>query len=453
VSVAANAVLVVGVGMVLALPLAWRVASRRFDPFEPIVVFGLAWGVMFVLRPAAILIRDDTIFYGVDISPTLGRAILLGLLGAAGFVVGYELSLGDRVGGRLPVPRDRFEPSAALIAAFAVSGAGMLALALVLLPSGGLHAVDIFLSGRSAELNELIHDSTLYLWYGSLLVIPAALVGIAVAISEPRRGTVAPAALLMGVALLRTVPTGNRIFLLVLLGGAVVFVFLHLNRRPGFVALVAALGIALVVSYALLNFRDPETRRGVSPVLRGLVNTPSKALKPLVKGPDAEMAPALAGALLAIPDDLSFRYGGATFGDLVLRPIPRELWSGKPEPPTQEVAGEVWPSARALGGFDPAFTPLLNFYWDFWLPGVVFGMLLLGIAARALYEYAFRQRDNLVVQLVYAAALCYLAVVVRHDPVDVLTWGIVLFVPLVGVFRAAGGRRASVASRPEMSRS
>ena len=64
----------IGVGVVLTLPIAWRVREGRFDPFEPILVFVLFWGVVFVVRPIAIVIRDDTNFYGVDIGPTLDEA-------------------------------------------------------------------------------------------------------------------------------------------------------------------------------------------------------------------------------------------------------------------------------------------------------------------------------------------------------------------------------------------
>jgi hypothetical protein len=48
-------ILVGGTGIVLALPLVVRIVWRTFDPFEPIVIFSLAYGVMFVARPASML--------------------------------------------------------------------------------------------------------------------------------------------------------------------------------------------------------------------------------------------------------------------------------------------------------------------------------------------------------------------------------------------------------------
>jgi hypothetical protein len=429
----ATAILIVGVAVVIALPIAWRVSRRRFDPFEPIVFFALAWGVMFVVRPAAILIRDDTIFWGVDIGAKVGAAVVLGLVGAVAFVTGYELRLADRVARVLPSPPSGHQARFALPAAFVVAGLGVLALALLLLPTGGLDGVVTFLNGRSQALGELLQQSTTYLWWASLLVVPAALIGFALAFIDPRPATIVPALALIGLGLLRTVPVGNRIFLLSLIGGMVVFVYAHRGTRPRVVSICALLVVALFVSNVLMNFRYPESR-DLGAVVEGLAAAPGDVLTPLTEGPDAEMAPALAGALLVVPNQLPYRYGGATVEDLLLRPIPRQLWAGKPEPPGQEVTAVVWPGPRKLGGFDPAFTPLLNFFWDFGLFGVVFGMSLYGIAARLLYQYFLHHAENLTAQLLFGSGACYLVVALRHDTTGVFVQGVVLFVPIVAVF-------------------
>ncbi len=436
----------IGVGIVLVLPIAWRVRQSRFDPFEPVVIFALAWGVMFVVRPIAIVVRDDTNFYGVDIGSTLDTSVLLGLVGAVAFVAGYEAPFGRRLAARAGTPAGAVRPDAALLGAAITSAAGVAALALVLLPGGGLDAVDTFFGGRSAELSELIDGSSIYLWYGSLVVVPAALIAVAIALSDRRPRVVALAAVLVAVALLRTVPTGNRVFLIVLLGGIVVFAFLRVQRRPGVVALVVGLCLALFASQTVLTFRDSETRDSVGSVLRGLVSAPTHALGPLYRGPDAEMAPALAGALIVVPDRLGYRFGGATFGDLLVRPIPRQLWPDKPEPPGHQIAVEVWPVAVATGGFDPAFTPMLSFYWDFAVFGVLLGMAAIGVLARALKEYLAAHIESFAAQLIFAAGLWFLVVALRHDTTLVAVWGLVVFGPLLVVLRLArvGEERASL---------
>lgn len=438
-------ILSVGVAIAVVLPVAWRVRQGRFDPFEPIVVFALAWGVMFVVRPLAIAIRDDTIFYGVDIEPTLDKAVLLGLVGAVAFVVGYETSIGRRLAARAATPAPAVRSDAALVGALVVAGVGLIAFVLVLLP-GGFDAVGTFFDGRSSELNELIDGSSSYLWYGSLVVVPAALIGVSVALSDRRAWVVGVAALLVGLALARTVPTGNRVFLIVLVGGIVVFAYLRLQRRPGTAALCGGLLLALLVSSAALTFRYPETRDSLGSVLRNLVSTPTAALEPLYEGPDAEMAPALAGALIVVPERLPYRFGGATIGDLVIRPIPRQLWAEKPVTPGQEVAAKVWPGAVEEGAFDPAFTPMLTFFWDFAVFGVVVGMAAIGALARFLREYLAAHERAFGAQLLFAAGVWFLVVALRHDTTLVTVWGAILFGPLLAVLRAArvGGERAAV---------
>jgi len=303
--------------------------------------------------------------------------------------------------------------------------------------AGGLQAVETFFGGRGDSLNDLLEDSTNYLWWASLLVVPAALLSFAVAVVDRRPATTAAAALLVGVALVRTVPIGNRTFLLVLLGGIAVLVYLNRQARPRLATLIVASGLALVVSSVVLDFRDAEDREGLSSIADSLLSSPTRIISPLVKGADAEMAPALAGALQAVPTELPYRYGGATIGDLVRRPIPRQLWKDKPETPGHELVAVVWPEARERGRFDPALTPLLYFYWDFGLAGVFVGMALYGVVARAAYQYLRLHEGNLLAQVVFAAALSYLVVAVRNDPVSGVVSAVVLFVPLVAIFAIA----------------
>jgi hypothetical protein len=339
---------------------------------------------------------------------------------------------------------------ASLAGAVLLAALGVASLALFLLPSGGLDAVETFFSGRGSALNELLGASTTYLWWGSLLVVPAALIGFAVAWTTRTPGTIVVAGLLVGVALLRIVPVGNRVFLLPLLGGMAVFTYLHAGRRPRALPLVVTVVLALFLSYAVLQLRYPDTRRNFGSAVTSLAETPSRMIAPLTKGADAEMAPALAGALRVVPSRFGYRFGRATVGDLLVRPVPREWWAGKPETPGHEVVVTVWPKARTLGGFDPAFTPLLHLFWDFSLAGVLGGMLLFGAGARALVEYLRRHPDAIGAQLVFALGLWYVVVAARFDPVSVVVQGVILFVPLLAVLRLAS-RQEPAAVAPATS--
>ena len=321
-------ILAIGVAITVALPLVSR--RGRFDPFEPIAIFALAWGVMFVVRPIAIVIRDDTIFYGVDIGATLDEAVLR-----------PAWRLRRRVP---PSPRGSYRPATSAspdqvdtrstpAGPSGAAATGVVALLLFLLPSGGVSAIGTFLGGRGAELDELLATSPMYLWWASLLVIPAALVAVAVAVAERRPSTVLVAAVLLGIALVRTIPVGNRVYLLVLGGGIVVFLYLRVRSRPGLVVLVVAPLLALFVSKAA----RPALRRTARTWRRSSGSSRRRhAFRLILEGPDAEMAPALAGALSVVPDQLPHRTE-AQRSAILRRPIPRQLWAAKPPPPGQEV--------------------------------------------------------------------------------------------------------------------
>jgi len=438
----------IGVLIALVLPVARRIAQGRFDPFEPTAIFALAWGVMFVVRPIAIVIRDDTAFYGVDIEPTLDEAVLLGLVGAVAFVIGYHAPFGARILSRIPRPPET-EPTRRLLVASVVVGVLAVSTFVVyLLWAGGTSAIDIFFGGRSPELNDVLRDSPLWLWSVSLAVVPAALVALAVAVRIRRWGIALSAAALFGLALVRFVPTGSRLYLLMLVGGAITFVYLARQRRPGVVALVLLLAVALAGSYALLLFRYAENRESLSSAVEALVSTPSEIFGPLVDEPDSEMAPALAGALLVIPSDLPHGYGAVILGDLATRPIPRQLWSGKPQPHIIRVTEEVWPVARETGDFQPNFTPLLGFYWDFGVIGAFLGLALYGILGRVSYEYLRRSPANWVAQLLYALALWTLVVAVRADPVFLVFHCLIMFGPVILLARVGRDDESTMAGTP-----
>ncbi len=434
-SVKITTILIVGISVVLLLPLAARVAQRRFDPFEPIAAFALAWGVMFVSRPAGMLVRDDLVFFDLDISAALDNALLLALLGAVAFVLGYELSVGKGLARCLPLLKSGEIEPRALVRACLAGALGIAVFALALLSVDGVQTVRTYLGGRSPSLDDVLNDSPLFLWWFSLLVVPAALAAFAITLGRPRLRTVLPTGMLVALALFRTLPTGSRLYLLILVGGMVVFCYLHLQRRPGIATLAVAFAIALLGSQAVVTFRYHENRQDIAAAARTVLSLPTNALSPLFKGSDSEMAPALAGALTVVPDELHYRFGGATLGDLLVRPVPRAFWSEKPLPHTQQVTARVWPEAQKLGGFDPAYSPLLSFYWDFGVAGVLFGMAGYGILARVAYEYFLRAVESPAVQIIFAAAFWTVVVAVRYDPVLLFMHSVVVFLPLIFIVR------------------
>lgn len=426
--------LVVGCATVLALPLAWRAWSRRFDPFEPLVLFVLAWGAMFVARPASMLVEGKRLFWGLDVFPTLPRALVLALLGAVAFVAAYELGGAGAVARRLPDPRP-VDPGIAAAAAILMTGVALAALALFLPLSRGLDALRILLGGRSHEFGELLVSSSAYVAYASLLFGPAAVVLTGLALRYRRPWLVLAAAASLTLILVRVLPAGGRIVLLPVIGAVFVLLYVVRETRPRMLVLTALAVAALIVSFLTLHLRDPTDELTLRTAVEELRDRPHAVLDPVLYGADAEMVLALSSALTVIPDELSYRYGGATIGNLLARPVPREIWPGKPLPPSAAVVAEVWP--QHYPALNVAFSPLLSFYWDFGLVGVAVGMALFGLCCRTFYEWFLLHRTAFAAQVLFAAGLWLVVIGARNDPVDTLVLAGFTFAPVLAAVAVA----------------
>lgn len=435
--------LVSAIAVVLLIPIAERIIRRRFDPFEPIVIFALAYNVMFVIRPAAMIARDDLAFHGprtrLDVSATFSEMLVLALLGAVGFVIGYELALGRRLAGRLrclcEVDTRRVIGGATLLA-----GVGILAFVAFIASTGGFSTFLLLFRGTTSELEESIAETSFYIWEALLFLIPSVLIFFAFGLDRRRKMLLLAALGLTLLFLLRTVPLGTRIALLPLLGALFVFFYIRRASRPSLISFAAVAAVALLGSAFLSDLRGRGTRGETVPdtVLRA--TKPSRLFTPFTSGPDTEMAPALAAAIAVIPSDLHYTYGRTLIGDLVSRPVPRALWNDKPSIPRKRLIAYLWPIESARRTINPEFSALLYFYWDFGPPGIVAGLLLYGIVARLSFEYFIRHRSNLPVQVLYSLSLPFLAIAIRDGPVDTLIRVVFVVLPALLIFRVAEKR-------------
>ena len=431
-----SAILVTGIALVLALPLAQRLRRRRFDPFEPIVLFAVAYGVMFVARPTVMLAKGDLAYGGVGLRETLPAALLLALVGAVAFLVGYELRPGVAAARRLPAPRPIQSRSVIRLAV----GLALIALAALIAMTTGLGV-------GSRDLGSAAVRSD-YFMYAARLIVPAALCVLALAVRERSPRLTGAAALLVAASLALLVPVGSRIFLLPLLGGVLVFAYVHRGKRPSAAFLLVLAVVGLFASYAAVVAREPERRANVRAEFTQLAQRPYRVFDLILYRGDAEMAPALAGALTVVPKELGYRYGRATVGEAFVRPIPRAIWPGKPKTPGEQVVDEVWP--QFAPHFHPAFSPLLPLYWDFGIAGVIAGMALFGIACRTLYVWFMRHARSFAAQLIFSVAVWYVVIGARNEPVDTLALAAFVVLPLILLERLSGRRAPGV--RPFLAR-
>ena len=134
-----------------------------------------------------------------------------------------------------------------------------------------------------------------------------------------------------------------------------------------------------------------------------------------------------------IPDTLDYQYG-RTFANWLLAPIPRALYPDKPMIVTGPIIGTEIYNTR-VSGVPPGF--IAELYWNFYIPGVIFGMLFMGVLLKRLH-LLFRnmQGQREIVVPVYLFAVIPIAFTVLGNSlgfgtmmrfVDFVTIAVIIF--------------------------
>ena len=84
-----------------------------------------------------------------------------------------------------------------------------------------------------------------------------------------------------------------------------------------------------------------------------------------------------------IPDTLDYQYG-QTIAVWLIAPVPRELFPGKPMVHAGPIIGRAIYNTH-VSGVPPGL--IAELYWNFHIPGVIFGMLFIGWLLRAIYSW------------------------------------------------------------------
>ena len=417
-----SALLVTAICIVLAAPIIVRGLAGRLDVFEPIVMFSLAWAVMFVVRPAAMIQSSSYIFdTGVsqtDLRATFPMMLFLGLVGAIGFMIGYLLPWGHRLARRLRPPPESLAPDILVTYALGVALVGAVLFSLFLITT---HiGLGTFLAGRSLSLTGARVASTSYFWQGPYLWIPSALILLEYG-RRSKNSIMFGCGLVLAIMLvLRAIALGDRILLLPLLGSLFVLHYIRRDRRPRKLTIVGVLLVALIGSSAIADLRDASVRAENSTlgILTRDITSPDRWWVTLTAHPDSGEAPALALALTVIPQQVPHTNGMATVGDVFTRVIPRRLWPGKPPAPKERVIAAALPAEHQLGIANPEFTSLLAFYMDGGALGCLVGMIGYGLVARSVFEYYRLHREQLFAQLWLALSFPLTALGVRDGMTD-----------------------------------
>lgn len=445
------AILITAIAGCLLGPLLARIVRGRFDPFEPLVVFCVAWGAMFVLRPLAMLSENNFTFDyspSLDLHQTFNKMLLLALLGAISFMVGYYSSAGSKLARRAPAPPSKYQFNLVVIGATGAALLGLLGLVALIHQVGGLSQLNAAAQGRSAYLN-IIHRANVYLAYSPVLLVGATLIYYAVGFEQRSRPLLVFSALCGGFSWIVFNQGGSRGVLIPLLAAPVIFYYVSRSRRPRGLTLIVGISTALFLSTVIADKRDALApgAKDWGGATQYVATHPSRITTQLTRGQDNGMAPALTAALQISPREIPHTYGLGLFGDFVTRPIPRQIWSGKPLPPREHLITKFTIAGQANRNVNPEFSNLLVFYMDWGVFGAL-ALVAYGIGARALYEWFRIHSQSLPARLIFALTVPLLLSAFRDSGVDFTITTLFMLGPIWLVF-ALGHHRAPATPDPK----
>jgi hypothetical protein len=436
-------------GATLLAPIVYRLATSSFDAFEPLVLFVIAWGAMFVIHPAA-MIADNDIFYhspvrNVDLRSTFAGALLLGLAGAVSFLLAYASPLGRSLGAVRRSPPKEVAWDVLISAALVLAAIGLI-LFMLYLRSIHVGLLQLF-SGRTRQIHLATSSSSGYLHQGPYLLIPTSVVLITAGRIRRDRVVSLIGWLLAVLLVARGLALGDRMLLLPLVGGLIILWYMRRDRRPRFLAFIGFIVVALYVTTLIGQLRNADVRAhtSITATAERLVVNPSDVLATVTKSADAAEIRTLSGAMIYVPSRLPYTYGSSTIGNLMARPIPRSVWPSKPGDPTDPVIQLMLPTEFAAGFSNPAATALLPFYRDAGIFGVIVGMFFYGVIARSIYEYYRAWPSSIYAKLLLALSTPLMATAMRDGFTDTVNRAMLIVAPVWVIYRIAASDQ--IASR------
>lgn len=387
----------VGLGLVFLTPFVlWRrLVIRERDFFHPLVVvavINLVTVVMFlfVLAQDETLLRDD-----VRNHPSiedLGRSVawygLVQGIGFLGLVVGFLWAAPTKLAERLPKIGMRVTPKRLNVAIVGSLLIGLGCWVLFLQRAGGYKSLLLNMYTRA----ELTTGAGYTLSGLAFLVFATILLVYSLRLSKSLARYVAVAAALMGTAVIYSSLGGRgpTIKLLIL----VLLTWHYCVKRITRIPWKAILLLAFVVPYFFVVFLLRSQPGAVEVYLQkpsGIVEDAMEIRREILQ----QISYVHQYLLITSYFNPSNMWWGKTFLDLIFAPVPRSIYADKPP-----VDDGVYIASLARGMTPQPLTPLRDLadnslppetlgtsYMNFWIPGVLAGMFLLGGVYKLSYRY------------------------------------------------------------------
>jgi hypothetical protein len=419
--------------IVALAPIIVRLVQRKFDPFEPIQIVALTYFFLYGIRPFSELLSNFAFFDNQYTRGGFTGAALVSLVGIVSTYAGYAMTFGRSWARRTPASAERWDPERSVrfgIWVLVVCALLTAAFAAQVGPSTLFH----FYLGRTTTSFQTFLAVSGYVGLGPYLTIPAAII---FAFAFARLRTVKTFLLLavsLGGAIFVSVPQGDRTYVLALVLPLVVFPYLRVSKRPSgattlVVVLVAVLGLNILLGTRTVGKRQPiltETANAVTHI--------PHQLSKFATGVDLAEFSVLEleyEAFHSKSDPLTFQPGQTLLATLAY-PLPRSIVgkTNKPPPAGQAVVNRLFPNQSGQrASFNPAMFG--DFYADDGYLTIVLYCLVIGMGIRFLWEYFLLHRESEGIQIVFAATLPMLVIMVRNSITDGIARSLFMVGPLI----------------------
>lgn len=387
--------------MILLVATAVALIQRR-PLLDPVYVSIFTFFLLFLLRPMYDNANSTFSWLTIDVNDVMPQVLLAILALEVAFFIGYFHPAGRLVARNLPNPPPDLYPSTTLVFALTILGMALVLKLSSAMLSGGLATLVQRREAYSATATNIP-----FVTEGAMVAVAALLIFLYL---RPKYPVIsALGTLLSGAVILQSAVGGNRRQVIILFATVVVYFALKQAYKPN------PLTLLFLGTVFFFGFIAPvELTRGgggMSPSAAAvqITSNPVEVVERLVlRSQSTSMVNAFAVVVkeIEVNRTISFRQGTSTAAETILQPIPRQIWTSKPEPIRSVVIEHRWGMANGrCAGLCPTFSALAAFYSDFGIPGVAIGGLGLGIFMRVISEWLGYYRTNFIAQAVFATTI------------------------------------------------
>jgi hypothetical protein len=422
---------------ICAAPIARAVADRRFDLFEPIVFAALMLLLLFGIRPLWMAATGEQVWptgRDADVSGWMDAATFGGFLGSLLFVTGYEAGRAfwrRRIGAG--APSRAADPRWVTAVAIAMGVLGLILWLVSLTRAGSLaEGLDLALGGRSAEAQRALTSSE-YLTSAPILAACGALLLVLTTGGRPTRRQLTLILALVAIPCVIFALGGGRRFIVPSVGiPLVAFAIMRAWRpRPRLVATAVPLAFLVIVLFPIIRSEQARVNAGgLLPAIGHNLTHPDEPIAYFFEGPDTEGVAVFAVEISTLANETDYFYGAATFGDILLAPVPSAIFPDKPQTARDQLlTAMIGSGCDPAGAGCPDWTALGTFYQDFGVPSLLIGMGLLGLGSAGLWELGRRRPASAVPVLLAASWAVMLPILLRAGWMPAFAWWLFFVVP------------------------